>query len=92
MFSSHDYRMSGIVSLIAFVVHTTCYGFTISAFLEISKGYYDSAINYGWTLYFGPGLYLSAASGLLSLIGGLTALGIYYKGRSTDYKGLSDFL
>lgn len=92
MFSSHDYRMSGIVSLIAFLVHTTCYGFTVAAFLEIGKGFYESEIKYGWTLLFGPGLYLSAASGLLSLIGGLTALWIYYKGRSADYKGLSDFL
>ena len=92
MFISHDYRMSGIVSLIAFIVHTTCYGFTVSAFLEIGKQFYDHGVSYFWTEFFGPGLYLSAASGLLTLIASIIALGIYYKGRSADYKGLSNLL
>lgn len=92
MFSSHDYRMAGIVSIIAFIVHSTCYGFTVNAFLAIGSDFYDSAVKYGWTMYFGPGLYVSAGAGLLSLIGGLISLGIYYKGRSSDYKGLSGML
>jgi hypothetical protein len=92
MFSSHDYRTAGITSILAFVVQTISYGFTVNSFLTIAGSFYDSTIKFGWTMYFGPGLYLSAGAGLLSLIAGSIALGIYYKGRSSDYKGLPNML
>jgi hypothetical protein len=84
--------MAGITSIISFIVHITSYGFTLNSFLTIAGDFYDSEIKNGWTAYFGPGLYVSAGAGLLSLIAGLISLGIYYKGRSSEYKGLSSMI
>jgi hypothetical protein len=92
MFLCHDYQMSGVVSILAFTIHTVCYGLTVSNFLQIGKGFYSSGSEYFWTTFFGPGLYLSAAAGILTLISSAMTLGIYYKGRSSDYKGLSNVL